>query len=277
MGRLEGRVALVTGGARGQGRAHAEALAAEGADVVLCDLADQIASIPYAMGTADDLAETVRLVEKSGRRCVATKADVRSTADMDAVVALAIQELGKIDILVANAGVCGFAPAWELTDEQWDDMIGVDLTGAFKSIRAVLPHMLERGYGRIVATSSMAGRMGNRNLSHYVAAKWGVIGFVKTVALEVADRGITVNVVCPATTDTPMVHNDALYSLFAPDIAEPTKEQVEPRYRTMNPQRVAWIDPTEVSRAVLYLVDEEARHITGSTLDIACGGTAMMP
>jgi SDR family mycofactocin-dependent oxidoreductase len=277
MGRLDGRVALVTGGARGQGRAHAEALAGEGADVVICDLAGQIATIPYAMSTEDDLAETVRLVEKTGRRCVAARADVRSTSDMEAVVALALRELGQVDILVANAGVCGFGNCWELTDEQWDDMIGVDLTGAFKSIRAVLPHMIERRYGRIVATSSMAGRMGNRNLAHYVAAKWGVIGLVKTMALEVAGHGITVNVVCPATTDTPMVHNDALYGLFAPDIANPTREQVEPRYRTMNPQRVAWIDPQEVSRAVLYLVDDEARHISGSTLDIACGGTALMP
>lgn len=277
MGRLDGRVALITGGARGQGRAHAETLAGEGADIVVCDVVDQIATVPYPMSTEDDLAETVRLVEKTGRRCVATRADVRSTADMAAVVELALGELGHVDILVANAGICGFGDCWALTDDEWDDMIGVDLTGAFKSIRAVLPHMIERRYGRIVATSSMAGRMGNRNLSHYVAAKWGVIGLVKTVALEVAELGVTVNCVCPCTTDTPMVHNPALYSLFAPDVANPTKEQVEPRYRSMTPQRVPWIDPHEVSRAVLYLVDEEARHITGSTLDIACGGTAMMP
>jgi SDR family mycofactocin-dependent oxidoreductase len=277
MGRLDGRVALVTGAARGQGRAHAEVLAAEGADVVVCDLAAPIASVPYALSTEDDLAETVRLVEKTGRRCVSTRADVRSTADLDAVVALALRELGHIDILVANAGICGFGKFWELTDEQWDDMIAVDLTGVFKSMRAVVPHMLERGYGRIVATSSMGGRMGNPNLAHYVAAKWGVIGLVKTLALEVADRGITVNAVCPASVDTPMVHNDALYGLFAPDLDHPTKEQVEPRYTAMNPIPVPWVDPHDISRAVLYLVDEDARYISGSTLDVACGATATMP
>src|ERR1043165_6149841 len=140
MGRLDGRVALVTGAARGQGRAHAEVLAAEGADVVVCDLAAPIASVPYDLATEDDLAETVRLVEKTGRRCVSTRADVRSTADLDAVVALALRELGHIDILVANAGICGFGKFWELTDEQWDDMIAVDLTGVFKTMRAVVPH-----------------------------------------------------------------------------------------------------------------------------------------
>jgi SDR family mycofactocin-dependent oxidoreductase len=277
MGKLDGRVAVITGGARGQGRAHAEVLAGEGADIVVCDLAEQIASVPYAMATEDDLAETVRLVEKTGRRCVATRADVRSTDDMDAVVALALREFGQIDILVANAGICGFGKFWELTDEQWDDMIATDLTGVFKSMRAVVPHMIERSYGRIVATSSMGGRMGNPNLAHYVAAKWGVIGLVKTLALEVADRGITVNAVCPASVDTPMVHNDALYGLFAPDLDHPTKEQVEPRYTAMNPIPVPWVDPHEISRAVLYLVEEGARYISGSTLDVACGGTATMP
>jgi SDR family mycofactocin-dependent oxidoreductase len=277
MGSLDGRVALVTGAARGQGRAHAEVLAAAGADVVVCDLAAPIATVPYELATEDDLAETVRLVEKTGRRCVSGRADVRSTADLAAVVDLALRELGHIDILVANAGICGFGKFWELTDEQWDDMIAVDLTGVFKSMRAVVPHMIERGYGRIVATSSMGGRMGNPNLAHYVAAKWGVIGLVKTLALEVADKGITVNAVCPASVDTPMVHNDALYGLFAPDLTNPTKEQVEPRYAAMNPIPVPWVDPHEVSRAVLYLVEEGARFVSGSTLDVACGGTAAMP
>lgn len=277
MGKLDGQVAFITGGARGQGRSHALALAGEGADVAICDIAAQLETVPYPLASEDDLAETVRQVEALGRRCVAVKADVRSTEQVEGAVEEALAELGRIDILLANAGVCGFGPFWEISDQMWDEMVDTDLTGVFKSMRAVVPHMIDRGYGRIVATSSMGGRMGNPNLAHYVAAKWGVIGLVKTLALEVADKGITVNAVCPATVDTEMVHNDALYGLFAPDIESPTKEQVEPRYTAMNPIPVPWTPPEEISAAVMYLVSAEARLVTGTTLDVCMGASARMP
>jgi SDR family mycofactocin-dependent oxidoreductase len=277
MGKLDEQVAFITGGARGQGRSHALALAREGADIAICDIAAPIETVPYPLAGEEDLAETVRQVEALGRRCVAAKADVRETEQIEAAVAATLAELGRVDILLANAGVCGFGAFWEISDEMWDDMVDTDLTGVFKSMRAVVPGMIERGYGRIVATSSMGGRMGNPNLAHYVAAKWGVIGLVKTLALEVADKGITVNAICPATVDTEMVHNDALYGLFAPDLENPTRADVEPRYTAMNPIPLPWTPAEEISAAVLYLVSAEARLVTGTTLDVCMGASARMP
>lgn len=277
MGSLTGRVAFITGGARGQGRSHALALAREGADITVCDIAAPIATAPYPLASEADLAETARQVEALGRRCLAVRADVRSTADLDAAVARTLDELGRIDVLVANAGICGFGRFWEIDDAMWDDMIATDLTGVFKTMRAVVPHMIERGSGRIIATASMGGRMGNPNLAHYVAAKWGVIGLVKTLALEVADKGITVNAICPATVDTEMVHNDALYGLFCPDIEQPTRADVEPRYTAMNPIPDPWTAVEDISAAVLYLASDGARHVSGTTLDVCMGASGRMP
>lgn len=277
MGKLDRRVAFITGGARGQGRSHAVTFAAEGADIVVCDIAADIPTVPYAMPRLDDLEQTAKLVEGLGRRCLAIQADVRVTEQINSAVSRAIAEFGKIDILLANAGICGFGKFWEITDDMWDDMIATDLTGVFKTMRAVVPHMIERGSGRIIATSSMGGRMGNQNLAHYVAAKWGVIGLVKTLAVEVAKNGITVNAVCPSAVDTDMVHNDALYGLFCPDLENPTKADVEPRYTAMNQIPVPWLDPAEISRAMLFLASDDARYITGSTVDVDCGATALMP
>ena len=277
MGTLDEQVAFITGGARGQGRSHALALAREGADVAVCDIAAPLETVPYPLASEDDLEETKRQVEALGRRCVAVKADVRSTEQIEAAVATTLSELGRIDIALANAGICGFGAFAEITDQMWDEMIDTDLTGVFKTLRAVVPHMVERGSGRIVATSSMGGRMGNPNLAHYVAAKWGVIGLVKTLALEVADKGVTVNAVCPATVDTEMVHNDALYGLFAPDLENPSKADVEPRYTAMNAVPEPWTPPEEISAAILYLVSPAARMVTGTTLDVCMGASARMP
>ena len=274
MGAVEGRVALVTGAARGQGRSHAIALANEGADVVVTDLCADIASVPYGLGTEGELAETVALVEATGRRCLSMTADIRDSDAMALVVDAAMDTFGTIDICVANAGVTGYGRFHELDDETWNDMIDVDLTGTFKTIRAVLPHMLERRYGRIIATSSMAGRMGNANLSHYVAAKWGVIGMVKSLAMEVANKGITVNAVAPAAVDTPMLHNEAMYRLFCPDMDAPTREDVTPRYQAMNRLGVAWMAPEEVSRAVLFVAADAAGAMTGQVIEVSLGSSA---
>lgn len=277
MGKLDGKVALVTGAARGQGRSHALRMAEEGADLIISDLCHDLATVPYPLARPEDLLDTRREIEKLGRRCVASETDVRDTAAVQAMVSEGVAELGRLDIAVANAGVCGFGKTWELTDDQWDEMIGVDLTGVFKTLRAVTPYLIEQGSGRIVATASMGGRMGNPNLAHYVAAKWGVIGLVKTLALEVADKGITVNAVCPATVDTEMVHNPALYGLFAPDLTAPSREDVEPRYAAMSPMGVPWVSPADITDAVMFLVSDEARFISGSTLDVSTGSSAGMP
>ena len=273
-GELAGRVALVTGAARGQGRSHALALADAGADVVITDICCDIGSVPYGLADEHDLTETAQLVEKLGRRALAIEADVRDRAAMEDVVARTTDQLGPIDIVVANAGICGFGRMPALTAEQWDDMLAVNLTGVFNTFRAVVPPMIERRHGRLVATSSGAGRTGTPNLSHYAATKWGLIGFVKSVALEVAAHGITANVVCPSTVDTPMVHNEALYGLFAPDMATRTKDTVRPRYEAMNPMGVAWLDPVEITNAVMFLVSDRAGFISGETIEVSAGGSA---
>lgn len=275
-GRLEGQVALITGGARGQGRSHALALASEGADIAICDVAADITTVPYPLARPDDLAETVRLIEGLGRRCFTRIADVRDTDAMNDFARDVVTEFGRIDICLANAGVCGFGQVWELTDTQWSEMIDIDLTGVFKTVRAVLPQMIEQKYGRIVATSSLGGRMGNPNLAHYVAAKWGVIGLIKTVALEVAKLGITANAIAPASVDSDMLHNPALYGLFCPDLTDPTKEDVEPRYVAMNAVPRPWLDAAEVSRAILFLVTDTRASMTGEVLELGLGTTASM-
>lgn len=275
MEELEGRVALITGAARGQGRSHALTLAAAGADVVVTDICRDIASVPYSLADERDLADTVELVEKLGRRALPITADVRDRAVMERVVEQVLDEFGQLDIVVANAGICGFGEMPALTEAQWDDMVAVNLTGAYNTFRAAVPPMVERGYGRLVATSSGAGRTGVPNLSHYAATKWGLIGFVKSVALEVATAGITANVVCPATVDTPMVHNEALYSLFAPDVEAPTKALVRARYEALNPMRVAWLDPQEISNAVLFLVSDRSAFISGETIEVSAAGSAL--
>ncbi|RNL61307.1 NAD(P)-dependent oxidoreductase [Nocardioides marmoriginsengisoli] len=277
MGKLDGKVALITGAARGQGRAHALAMAREGATIVAADLCRDLETVPYPLGTTADLAETKAAVEATGSRCVTAEVDVRDTEALAALVADTVAQLGSIDICVANAGVCGFGQFWEITDQAWDEMIGVDLTGVFKTLRAVVPRMLAQGSGRIVATSSMAGHMGVPNLAHYVAAKWGVIGLVKTLALELAQHGVTVNAVCPATVDTPMVHNAPFYGLFCPDQDAPTKESVEPSYAAMSPMGIPWVSPDDIAQAALYLVSDEARYVNGSTLDVSTAASAGLP
>lgn len=274
MGRLEGKVALITGGARGQGRSHAVTFAREGADIVICDIASQVATVPYDMSTEDELQQTLKLVEEEDRRCIAMRADVRDTGQLQAVVDAAMAQFGKIDILLANAGIVAPLALGDITDEAWSDMIETDLTGVFKSIRAVAPHMIAQGSGRIIATSSMVGRIGVPNLSHYVAAKWGVIGLVKSLALELGPHNITVNAVCPTNVDTPMIQNAAMYSLFAPDIENPGREDVVPGFTSLNALPIPWVEAKDISAGMLYLASDSGRYVTGETLTIAAGWNA---
>lgn len=274
MARLDGRVALITGGSRGQGRSHALTLAREGADIIICDIAEQVDTVPYEMGTGEQLDETVGMVEDLDRRCVAVKADVRDSGEMRGVADRAISEYGKIDILCANAGIFSFGTVAEMSDQMWHDMIATNLTGVFNSMRAVLPHMVEQNYGRIVATSSMAGRMGMQNIGHYVAAKWGVLGLVKTLSLEVAGNGVTVNAVCPTGVDTDMIQNEAAYRLFLPDNENPTREDAAGAFATLNAQPIPWVEPQDISNAILFLVSDDARYITGEAINVAAGQNA---
>jgi SDR family mycofactocin-dependent oxidoreductase len=273
MNDLAGQVALVTGGARGQGRSHARALAAAGATVVVCDIAAQMPTVPYAMATRADLDETVALIAEAGGNAQAAVVDVRDSAAVTALADGIVAEHGRLDILIANAGICSFSPVAELPDDVWQDTIATNLSGAFHCVRAALPHMIRKRYGRIVAISSGAGRSGMQNLGHYGASKWGLIGLVKTVALETAPHGITANVVCPTAVATPMVLNDRTFALFCPDIEHPTADDVRPRMATANPMGEAWLEPEDVTRAVMYLVTDPGRT-SGAVLDVSLGMSA---
>ncbi len=272
-----GRVALVTGAARGQGRAHAVALAEKGATVVALDVCTDVETIPFPLARAEDLKETQRLVEATGSRCLTFEVDTRDSEGMGSIVSQCLEDLGRLDICVANAGVVSFGKVQELTDQQWSTMIDINLTGTFNTLRAVTPAMVAQRWGRIITVTSAAGRAGAPNLGHYAASKWGVIGLTKTLALETAGTGVTANTVCPGTVSTDMVHNGAMYSLFAPDIAQPTRDQVEGRYASLNPMRVPWSDASDITAAVLYLASDQARHVSGTTLEIDAGVSARHP
>lgn len=273
MGRFDGKTVFITGGARGQGRSHALSFAKEGADIVVTDIAKQVESVPYGMSSEADLAETVAQVEALDQRCLSFVADARDSSATNAAVAGAIAEFGKIDILLANHGLLSLSPVADMSDEVWDDVIGSDLTGVFKAVRAVLPHMLEQKSGRIIATASMAGRVGLPTVAHYCAAKWGVIGFIKSVAREVAAEGITANAVCPTNLDSDMIHNPAFYALFAPGVENPTREDVTPGFASLNAIPIPWIEAKDISNAMLFLASPEARYITGEALHVSPGGT----
>lgn len=273
-GKLEGKVALITGGARSQGRNHALTFAREGADIVVCDVAAQTPSVHYPMSGPDDLAETVKLVEALDRRCVAVQADVAGSAAMAGVVERAVAELGTVDILLANAGIVGHASFADITDPEWDDMIATDLTGVFKSMRAVIPTMVEHGSGRIIVTSSIVGRTAVPGLAHYCAAKWGCIGLMKTAALELAPHGITVNAVCPTNVDTAMIQNEHMYGAFAPHLDKPKKEDVLDAFVSVNAIPIPWLEMQDVSNVMLFLASEDARYITGESIHVAAGWNA---
>jgi SDR family mycofactocin-dependent oxidoreductase len=264
VGALDGRVALVTGGARGQGRSHALALAAEGADIVAADAPGPMIDLTYPLGTEDDLRETAKRVEELGRHCLPLTLDVRDSARVGAAVEQTLGEMGSLDIVVANAGVVSTGPLEEVTDQVWQQLVDTNLTGVFHTLRAAIPVMRRQRFGRIVVTSSMGGRMGIPQLAAYNATKWGIIGLAKSVALEVAKEGITVNVICPTTTQTPMVQ---------PAGRDDVPDELVRRMMKANPIPAPWLQPEDVSRGVLYLVTDPG-VITGSVLEIGLGGSA---
>ena len=274
MGKFDGKVVLITGGARGQGRSHAMRFAREGADVAFCDIAGQIDTVPYAMAKDSDLTDTVKMVEDLDRRCVGVRADVRDRGQVESFVEQARTELGRVDFLLANAGIFSFSTVAEMDDATWDDMIGTNLTGVFNAMRAVLPIMIEQNSGRIVVTSSMAGKAGFGNIGHYVATKWGVIGLVKSVAMEVGANNITVNAVCPTTVDTDMIHNQAAYKLFLPDQTEVAREDAATAFQALNTIPVPWVETIDISNTMAFLCSDEARYITGETIAVAAGQNA---
>jgi SDR family mycofactocin-dependent oxidoreductase len=272
--RLQGKVAFITGAARGQGRSHAVRLAQEGADIIAVDALTDVPSVGYPMATRDDLDETVRRVGKFDRRILARQVDVRDGDALTAALAEGVAELGRLDIVVANAGIASFAPAEEISDQMWDDMIAINLSGVFRTVRPAIPHLKrnEDG-GAVVLIGSVGGLRGVVNIAHYCAAKFGLVGLMKVLAQELAPHRVRVNVVHPTNVDTPMIQNDSLYGLLFPDRdpATVTREEAEEVMRATNLLPVGWVDPSEISEAILFLVSDTGRHVTGIELPVDAG------
>jgi SDR family mycofactocin-dependent oxidoreductase len=265
-GRVAGKVAFITGAARGQGRSHAIRLAEEGADIIAVDICEDYASVGYGMATEADLAETVKAVEALDRRIFARKADVRDAAALKATLDAGVAELGKLDIVSANAGICT-VQAWdEVTPAIWQDTLDTNLTGVWNTMVAATPHLIANGGGSIICTSSTAGIKGLPFLSPYVAAKHGVVGIARSLANELAKHKIRVNTVHPTGVDTPMGTGlGGLETLLGRD------QLLGPIF--MNTLPVDIVEPVDISNAVLFLASDEARYVTGLEFTVDAGNT----
>jgi (+)-trans-carveol dehydrogenase len=274
MGRVEGKVAFITGAARGQGRSHAIRLAEEGADIIAVDLCAQVGTVPYPMATPDDLAQTVKDVEALDRRILARQADVRDAAALAAVVEEGVAELGgRLDIVSANAGIASTdASTTDISEQSWADMIDINLTGVWHTTKVAVPHMIAAGNGgSIVLTSSAAGLMAYPGIGHYVSAKHGVVGLMRTLALELAPHMIRVNSIHPTQVDTDMIQNETIWRLFSPDDPNPSRDAFAPVSQEMNALPIPWVEPRDISNALLFLASDEARYITGVPLPVDAG------
>lgn len=275
MSSVVGKVAFITGAARGQGRSHAIELARAGADIIAIDIAhdDPDLGLGYPLGSADELAETAQEVEKLGRRIVTAKVDVRDYGALDSALKAGVAELGRLDIVVANAGIAPTSiPSHEITESQWEEMIAINLTGVWKTCRAAVPHLIAGGNGgAMILTSSMSALRVYQGIAAYSAAKHGVVGVMKTMAAELAQYSIRVNSVHPTQVDTPMIMNDETFKIFRPDLEHPTRADFEAASASLHALPVAVADPLDISNAVVFLASDEARLITGVTLPIDAG------
>ena len=272
-GRVEGKVAFITGAGRGQGRSHAVKLAAEGADIIAIDICHDVeGALP--MATPEDLAETVKLVEALDRRIVARQADVRDFDAVKAAVDAGVEELGRLDIVLANAGIASAGgPVETMAPESWKNTIDINLTGLWHTARAAVPHLIAGGQGgSIVLTSSVAGLQAMPGMSGYVSAKHGVIGLMRTLAVELGQHRIRVNSVLPTNVNTPMFMNEGAFKLFRPDLENPGPDDVAAVIaQFMHVLPVGWVEPEDISNAILFLVSDEARYITGAALPVDAG------
>lgn len=277
MGKMDGKVVLITGGARGQGRAHAVRMAEEGADVIVTDICEQLPYVEYPLGTRDELAETVALVQKFERTCLSYEVDARDAKKMKQVVAEAVGRLGRLDTVIINHGISvTHGTESEDADEIWDLILDVNLTGVFKTVRAVVPHMRENG-GSILITASAAGLIGLYGHPAYTAAKHGIVGLVKTMAAELSQHWIRVNAVCPTAVTTPLFMNQAHIKAFCGDDQSKTFDDMVWPATTLNLLPVPWIEPEAISAAMLYLASDDGKYVTGIALPVDAGMTIQPP
>ncbi len=273
-GRVEGKVAFITGAARGQGRSHAVRLAEEGADIIAIDVCRRISSneqIPAP--TPDDLAETADLVKNLNRRVVTAEVDVRDYVALKAAVDSGVEQLGRLDIIVANAGIGNGGQTLDLTSEaDWNDMIDVNLSGVWKSVKAAVPHLISGGQGgSIILTSSVGGLKAYPHTGHYIAAKHGVVGLMRTFAVELGHHFIRVNSVHPTNVNTPLFMNEGTMKLFRPDLENPGPDDMAVVAQMMHVLPIGWVEPVDISNAVLFLASDESRYVTGLPMTVDAG------
>jgi (+)-trans-carveol dehydrogenase len=273
-GRVEGKVAFITGAARGQGRAHAVRLAQEGADIIAVDICKKIDTVDLiAASTPEDLAETADLVKGHNRRIYTAEVDVRDYDALKAAVDAGVEQMGRLDIIVANAGIGNGGQTLDKTSEtDWTAMIDINLGGVWKTVKAGVPHILEGGRGgSIILTSSVGGLKAYPHTGHYVAAKHGVVGLMRTFAVELGAQNIRVNSVHPTNVNTPLFMNEGTMKLFRPDLENPGPDDMKVVGQLMHTLPIGWVEPEDIANAVLFLASDEARFITGVTLPVDGG------
>jgi SDR family mycofactocin-dependent oxidoreductase len=280
MGRLDGKVAFITGAARGQGRSHARRLAEEGAAIVAVDVCEDIDGIESPLATEEDLAETVRVVEEGGGRIIARRADVRSSEELTAAVDAGLSEFGSIDIVVANAAVIAYKKLADLTDEIWDTAIDVNVNGVYKTVKAALPSMIERGEGGaiVLISSGITYRTATATVD-YVTAKTGLIGMMRSLAVELAPHWIRVNTIHPGFVLTPVLDNEVYGKRLAQIVGRDTdfadrEERLQAMWELFESRHllpIGWVDPVDISNGIVFLASDEARYITGEELKIDGG------
>ena len=272
-GRVEGKVAFVSGAARGQGRSHAVRLAQEGADIIAIDICKPVDNVVYPAATPADLAETADLVKAYDRRIVAAEVDVRDYDALKAAVDSGVAQLGRLDIIVANAGIGnGGNKLHKIRENIWQDIIDINLSGVWKTVKAGVPHILagERG-GSIVLTGSVGAHKALAHTGHYIAAKHGVVGLMRAFAVELGQHRIRVNSVHPSQVNTPMTMNDATFKLFRPDLENPGPDDFAPFSQMTHTLPVPWVEAVDISNAVLFLASDESRYVTGVSLPVDAG------
>ncbi len=273
-GRVEGKVAFITGAARGQGRAHAVRLASEGADIIAVDICKKIDTVDLIeASTPEDLAETADLVKGHNRRIYTAEVDVRDYDALKAAVDAGVEQLGRLDIIVANAGIGNGGQTLDKTSEtDWTAMIDINLGGVWKTVKAGVPHILAGGRGgSIILTSSVGGLKAYPHTGHYVAAKHGVVGLMRTFAVELGAQNIRVNSVHPTNVNTPLFMNEGTMKLFRPDLETPGPDDMKVVGQLMHTLPIGWVEPEDIANAVLFLASDEARYVTGVTLPVDGG------